>query len=186
MTQPHSFSAGGVVTTVGLFAFLVVCAYTDMRRRKIYNKIVFPGWVLGILLNGLAPGGSGWTPALMGLLLGLAVGFVFFATGGFAAGDAKLIALLGSFKGPAFLAWSLLFTIIAAGAVSLLLLAKAGLLARLGRKVAGAVLLFAFSGKIAFEMDKSLRFPYAVAILAGAFAAQVLRPLLPPLPLLGQ
>lgn len=178
-------SPGWWLSTGSLFFLLILCAYTDVRRRKIYNKLVFPGWVLGVLLNGLAPGGAGWLPALAGLLLGLAVGFVFFATGGFAAGDAKLIALVGSFRGPTFLAWSLLFTILAAGVVSLGLLAKAGLLRRLGRKMAGSALLFAFSGKIAFEMDKSLRFPYAMAILAGTLATELLFPFLPPLPIPG-
>lgn len=83
-----------------LFAASAVC---DLQRRRIPNAI--PIALLGLFAAYAAVGGAGppggvWIDVGLGMLLLLA-GFALYLTGGFGAGDAKLIAVAGVWCGAA-------------------------------------------------------------------------------------
>lgn len=83
----------------GLVAASAVC---DLRTRRIPNAI--PLALLGLFAVYAMAGGAGPLAAVLvhfglGALL-LAAGFVLYLTGGFGAGDAKLIAVAGMWSGP--------------------------------------------------------------------------------------
>ena len=83
----------------GLVAASAVC---DLRTRRIPNTI--PLALLGLFAVYAIVGGAGplavvWVHFGLGALL-LVGGFVLFLTGGFGAGDAKLIAVAGLWSGP--------------------------------------------------------------------------------------
>ncbi len=91
----------------------------DLRSRRIPNLIVMAGAVMGILLQGVLAGPSGVLAAIYGLLVGLAFllpGYLFGVTG---AGDAKLMAAVGTFLGPFGVFQAALASILVGGVIAL-------------------------------------------------------------------
>lgn len=85
-----------------LVLWLVVqAAVTDLALRKIPNILVVSGLALALVLQLLA---APWPPALMHWLAGLLAGFFLllplYLLRGMAAGDVKLMAMVGAFVGP--------------------------------------------------------------------------------------
>lgn len=137
----------------GLFAAGMVC---DLRSRRIPN--VIPLALLGLFAVYAAAGSVGppavlWVHFAIGAVL-LVAGFALYLTGGFGAGDGKLIAIAGLWIGPADLGPFLL----GIGACALFLS------------------LFAL---LPFERTRRLRsnLPFAVAIAPPAMAVMIPRAL---------
>lgn len=112
MTYPEAFRLGSYVA---LFLLLVVCAYTDITRNKVYNWCTLPGIGVGLALAYLA-GGVASHPSfsLVNSALGLAAGggviLLFSLFGGIGLGDVKLMAAVGALTGFPFVMWSLLYS----------------------------------------------------------------------------
>ena len=93
---------------VGLvfFSFLLVLAFIDLDHKLLPNVLTLPGVGLGLIFSLLV-----WTSPFLTSVLGAAVGFgllfliVLTSRGGMGMGDAKLMALIGSFLG-----WKAVFT----------------------------------------------------------------------------
>ena len=133
----------------GLFAASVGW---DLRQRRIPNAI--PGALLALFAIHALAGGAGppaglWLHAVVGAVL-LAAGFALYLTGGFGAGDGKLIAVAGLWIGPADIGLYLLG--LAAGAFALCLFA-----------------LLPFAGTRRLRSD----LPFAVAIAPPAVVIMV-------------
>ncbi|MCS7237389.1 MAG: A24 family peptidase [Thermoguttaceae bacterium] len=118
-----------------LCGFLLVAAYTDIRWRRIYNWITYPGTATALIFNAAASllGRLGWvdagqlevwghiglTQSLLGFLscgVVLVVCYVLFDIGG---GDVKLLAMVGAFLGPEKGLEALLWTMVLGGALAL-------------------------------------------------------------------
>jgi leader peptidase (prepilin peptidase)/N-methyltransferase len=97
-------SATNAVLRGGLMLVLVPCGLIDLERRIIPNRITAPAALLGLAL-GLALDPAGEPERL--LSAALAGGFLLVASlanpGGLGMGDAKLLAVMGLFLGPAVL-----------------------------------------------------------------------------------
>ena len=137
----------------GLLATGMVC---DLRSRRIPNAV--PLALLGLFAVYAAAGGTG-SPRALGVHLAigavlLAAGFALYMSGRFGAGDAKLIAVAGTWVGPTDLSVFLL-----------------GLAA-----CAFALSLFAL---LPFDRTRRLRseLPFAVAIAPPAMAVMIPRAL---------
>jgi prepilin peptidase CpaA len=85
-----------------LLIVILICLVTDLRERRIYNKIVFPAVAAGIILNTAQFGLPGLRTSITGLLIGVMLFIVPFALGGLGAGDVKLLGAVGALKGPPF------------------------------------------------------------------------------------
>ena len=88
-----------VWSACALFAASMVC---DLRSRRIPNSIVLAlvGLFAAYAVSGAAgPPAELWMRLGIGALL-LAAGFALYLTGGFGAGDGKLIAVAGLWAGP--------------------------------------------------------------------------------------
>lgn len=72
----------------------------DYRSRRIPNLLVLLGLVLGLGLNTFLYGTPGLAAALKGAGLALLIYFPLFALRAMGAGDAKLMAAVGSIAGP--------------------------------------------------------------------------------------
>ncbi len=109
-----------VWAATGLFAASVVW---DLRLRRVPNAIPLALLVLFavyVIAGGAGPLTGLWAHLAIGAVL-LAAGFALYLTGGFGAGDGKLIAVAGVWAGPGDLTLFLLG--LAAGAFALSLIA---------------------------------------------------------------
>lgn len=89
-----------IATTVALIAFAAAAAGSDLRHRRVSNRLVAIG--LGVALAARA---ATLDPVAIGLgLAGVAVGLALllpaFAARWVGGGDVKLLAALGGFLGP--------------------------------------------------------------------------------------
>lgn len=158
-----------------LLLFLTAAVVSDVRTRRIFNWITYPGILAGLLLNGLGDLAvmAGWaSPSWMqmwGVIgLGQAVtGFlacglvmvacyVFFRIGG---GDVKLIAMIGAYLGPEDGITAMLWTFVLGACVALSVLVwRVGpvrLLMHLGRRLMGW-LRVGYWGALTPEEQKAL------------------------------
>ena len=94
MQNTASFAA--VATSVCAFVLLVLCAYWDVRYRRIPNWATLPGVALGLGLNGLFLGWQGMKESGLGLLVGFGALVVLFVLGWMGGGDVKLMAAVGA------------------------------------------------------------------------------------------
>lgn len=83
-----------------IFSLLLVLAFIDLDHKVLPNVLTLPGLVSGLIFSLL-----GWTIPVVHSLVGAVLGFgvitliVLVSKGGMGMGDAKLMALIGSFLG---------------------------------------------------------------------------------------
>jgi prepilin peptidase CpaA len=171
--------AVAVIRPIVLFTTIIVCAYTDIARGKIYNSCTFTAIILGLGINYILGGviETGWPGAnLAGSLAGMAaVGLLFlwpYLKGGIAAGDIKLmlaVAAIGGMK-EYFTFYALLYSSMTGALMAIALLIWKGKLLT-GLK---STLKHTFSIKQAKLPDKNgeaatstLTIPYGCAIAIG-------------------
>lgn len=159
-----------------LIVVLVVCLFTDLKYRKIYNAVLAPAILLGIILNIFDDGVLGLIFSLKGFFMGLIFLLIPYLWGGIGAGDVKLLATIGAIKGPTFVLWAGIYMGIAGGVLAILILIyqKRLFLTLKGLKT-GLIVLFLTKFKVANFGSKSANnmFPYGVAITMGALAAYI-------------
>ena len=84
-----------------LICLVAQAAITDLTLRKIPNVLILSGLVLALVLHLLA--GPRWAPVshwLAGALAGFFLFLPLYLLRGMAAGDVKLMAMVGAFLGP--------------------------------------------------------------------------------------
>ena len=166
-----------IIDSLLVFALLISC-YTDLKFQKIYNAVLFPTALLAIGLHAGTQGWNGVVFALGGSVLGLALFFLPYLWGGIGAGDVKLLAVVGACKGADFVFCSFVFTAIAGGIISLLVLAWRGKLLVTLRQVGLALKVAAQSRLTVWNLPRlddegRTCFPYGVAIVLGSITALV-------------
>lgn len=159
-----------------LMALLAICVFTDLKERKIYNKILLPFLILAFV-NHLVTGGiSGLGITLAGTAVGFAILLIPYFMGGMGAGDVKLLAVIGALKGTVFVLTAAVYMALAGGILALfVLLFRKGALNRIMQ-------IFIFFGglrsgmKIPLFLEKdalNATYPYGIAIAIGAVAAAI-------------
>ena len=162
-----------VLADLAILIVILICLITDLRERKIYNKVVLPAAAAGIILNTAHQGLPGLRTSITGLLAGVLIFIVPFALGGLGAGDVKLLGAVGALKGPLFALYTALATALIGGVIAILvLLWQSRLLSTLKRL---GVALVGGGGKEALRfIDRtpySSLIPYGLAIFLGTIAA---------------
>jgi leader peptidase (prepilin peptidase)/N-methyltransferase len=111
-----------------LLAGLVAITAIDLDHQIIPDVLSLPGIALGVLFS-LVPGGIGWAPSLLGVLLGggLFVVIIVASTrvlgqAGMGVGDVKLGAMLGAFLGWKLALMSILLSTLLGGPLAAILL----------------------------------------------------------------
>lgn len=145
----------------GLFALLAAAAVGDIRALRIPNALplaILALLAVGLVANG-APIGDYRSAALSGLI-GLAVGYVFFAVGLMGGGDGKLFAASAAwFPAGALLGVGLLVSI--AGVLVAVAALAARAVGRMSTTAQGGAIKAALKTKV----------PYGVAIAIGVIVA---------------
>jgi prepilin peptidase CpaA len=161
-----------------LLIVVTISLVTDLRERKIYNKVVFPGILCGLVLNSYYSGLDGLVFSLKGFALGIGLLLIPLVLGGMGAGDVKLLGAIGAIKGPAFVFTAFLGTALAGGAIAVLILMKQKrFLLSVRRILAGLYIMFTSKDVKALETLESTEysniFPYGVAIAVGTLVAYI-------------
>ena len=163
------------VVDFALLWLVLQAAVTDLAVRKIPNVLVLSGLLLALALHcRLGPDGAWLSAWLAGLLAGFFLFLPLYLGGGMAAGDVKLMAMVGAFAGPSLAYDIAMASILAGGVLGLLLMVACGrwrqgmgnlrlLLTALALRLAGVPLprpLLPAGGSVG-------GMPYAVAVAAG-------------------
>lgn len=155
-----------------LIVLVLAATATDLRHRRIPNKLTVPAILLGILVQtgfgGLAGGAS--SLAATGIAIGLLA--VPFALGWLGGGDVKLFAAIGAMKGPEFLFATCVLTALFGG-----LFAAVSLFRARSLRLAMTHLFLSWYVPVTEEMRvlSQRRLPYAPAIALGTFGALLLQ-----------
>lgn len=161
-----------------LLAVLLVALVTDLWKRKIYNTLVLVGLLAGLTLNLYAMGLEGGLFWLKGSLMALLLFLPLYVMRGMAAGDVKLMMVVGGILGLPLIINVMLYVYIAGGALALLivLFRKQGL--KLWHNVKLAVFNQVIRVRTGVDMHMQLegtqsvgKMPYATAIAAGTLFA---------------
>lgn len=151
-------------------AVVAVAVYTDLRYRRIPNRITLPALVAGLLLNGLADWPSGLVSALSGVGIALGLWAISLLLGGcMGAGDIKLLAAVGALCGARFLLAALYLAVLAGGVMAVVAAARSGQLLAVARRLWTTVALrFGFPVcPLDGGQSASLRIPYALPVAVG-------------------
>lgn len=119
----------GLLALLPLLLLLVVITKHDVSRRRIPNRLVLIGILVGLFFNGLLPGGMGfnssttggvgWLGGLQGAVVGMAVLLPIYWIKALGAGDVKLMGMIGAFLGTTDVLGVVLATFIVGGAMAL-------------------------------------------------------------------
>ncbi|HVL58671.1 MAG TPA: A24 family peptidase [Burkholderiaceae bacterium] len=176
-----------VATVAVLSGLIAAICWSDLRHRRIPNRLVAAGLAVALAYHGLALGGAGlfdyYSHGGIGLrsaALGAALGFggflVLHAAGAVGAGDVKLMAMLGAVFGATALPKLALLIFLSGG-----LLVAVRIIDRERRRAVFANLrLIAFAQIAAISggvgprfdprTDTAHRMPFAIPMALGAIA----------------
>jgi prepilin peptidase CpaA len=165
-------------TLLPVSALLALCAVAvahDLMFRRIPNGLVLTGMALGLLFQILAPhgeglllgGNSGLADALLGGLVGLVLFLPLYALRTMGAGDVKMLAMVGIWLGPAGVAWTALWTLLAGGVLALAVALWCGVLQQAFRNMHTMWMVRSHGTPVDGPASTTGHLPYAVAIACG-------------------
>ena len=145
---------------------------SDIHKHRIPNALVVSGMVLGLLGQAVAAGWFGIGNGLLGALIGFAIFIPLYALGGMAAGDVKLMAMVGTFMAPQQALLVSLLALMAGGIGGLLLIAVHG---QLRQTLTRYTVMLGAHRYLAPDKNEvaGKRFPYAIAILLGTLGSML-------------
>jgi prepilin peptidase CpaA len=173
-----------LLSTCLLCGLLLAAGVRDLRTRRIPTALVLFGMGLGLSRQALAPtalfagDGSGLQAGLLGGLAGLALFLPLYLLRALGAGDVKLLAMVGVWLGPQGVLHATLWTLLAGGALALVLALANGTLRQAGMnmlRIARAAVLRSCSAGMLVQAPVATtgRLPYALAIATGAAVEMV-------------
>lgn len=167
-----------MIFNILLVITLIICCITDLRVRKIYNKVIFPilfsVFILHLILNGI----PGLKISLLGFLSGLAILIIPFALRGIGAGDVKLLALIGAMKGSTFALNTAFYMFVIGGILALIIVLfhrdTVKFFKSLFYFLAGLIMGQAYKLEIP-TTPLVKKFPYSSAIAGGAIISLLIK-----------
>jgi len=160
----------GVISSVVLVGLVGTAAWTDLRHRRIPNRLTLVILVSGLVLRaleGLGPLAEG----LLGAGLGLAIAVVLFGLGAVGGGDGKLLIGVGAFLGYERFVGALLLIAVLGGVLGLAEAVRRGVILPAALNAAGMVRRWLTLGRRGemrtLESPGAVTVPYGLAIAAG-------------------
>lgn len=148
---------------LGALGFAVT---SDLRRHRISNFLILSGLTLGLLGQFYFEGISGLGSSALGALVGLLLFLPFYAMRGMAAGDVKLMAMVGCFLEPMTTLSAAALSLIAGSVFGIMIIVYKKQFFRMFQRYWAMASLRTY---IPPESDDAARqrFPYAIAIFTG-------------------
>lgn len=157
---------------LSLLLLLFFATVWDIIKHIIPNLISLAILICGTVFQVMWDGWTGSITALSGMLIGFFIFIPFYIAGGMAAGDVKLMAAVGSLLGPQLALLAAGLSLISGCLLALALVLLKGDLLHLVQRYYRIVKTFCFTRQLIYEKPQpgdaaALRFPYALAIMAG-------------------
>ncbi len=92
-------TANQLYVLIPLGIVLLIATYTDLKEKKVYNKLTYPAVGVGLICHTLALGIEGLISALIGAVALFAAALLLFIGGAMRGGDVKLLTVVGAFLG---------------------------------------------------------------------------------------
>lgn len=183
--------AGINIRILMLAVLLSLAMLSDLKRRKIPNKLTVTFVLIGIIFNSIIDFPYGILSAIVGIVVGFLVFFLPYLMKTMGAGDVKLMAAIGALTNWNTIIYVALFTAIAGGLITIVAKVAQGGMSRTLRRT-GKLFLFYFFIVAAvifplptmrsriekYRIDTSDKkndyIPYALAIAAGTMATIIL------------
>ncbi len=178
MPDLDSTFAANAILQWSLALLLIAAVWRDLRWHRIDNGIVLGGIVVALTLHAIATGIPGIASSLAGLAVGLLLLLPFYARGGMAAGDVKLMAAAGAFLGPVDAAWATGWSLIAGGVIAFAILLQGDGLRRGVLSTSRQFFDYAMARvwvPAPAGSAAARRFPYAAAIAIGCMTVALWR-----------
>lgn len=106
-----------------IMTFLFLAVISDIRTRKIKNRIVLAFILVGLLANLFENGWTGILDSLWGITFPVMVLFPLFLLKMLGAGDIKCFSAIGAIMGAEFVTYSMIYSFIAGGVIALIIMA---------------------------------------------------------------
>ncbi len=159
-----------IFSAIWLLGLLGVAVVSDLRHHRIPNLLILLGLGLGLAGQFYSTGVTGLGNGLLGMLIGFALFLPMYALGGMAAGDVKLMAMVGAFLTPQGALWAALFSLIAGGLCGFLIVLVRGQLSMTFSRYWLMLRARAYFAPATDEVAGK-PFPHSVAILLGTLAS---------------
>jgi prepilin peptidase CpaA len=159
------------VTALIFIPLTAVITYTDVRYRRIPNKLVLVTLIAGLTLNGIFGGTHGLLISLGGFALAFGLMFMLHVFGTMGAGDVKLFAAIGAVNTVRLVLPTLLIVALTGGVLAVIKMIYSG---RVRATMFGVFQFFygLLPGQTVprFDIpeDRSYTLPYAVPICFGS------------------
>ena len=158
-----------------MLAFTLAAAITDLLRQRIYNALVYPGIVIGLVANIIVPEGPTWQDSLLGVLVCggmMIVALPFFDIGG---GDVKLLAMMGAFLGLSRGLEAMLWTFVIGLVIGLAtLIWRVGAANLITRAVRHMLVVLRYRTLVPLEKDEREHLKYPLGLAPAAFLAELI------------
>jgi prepilin peptidase CpaA len=150
-------------------ALVAAATVTDLRSRRIPNRLVVPFLLMGFASSAMVNGWHGLWRSLLGVLLAAGIQGVPCYFGWMGMGDLKLCAAIGAWIGPWQLVVALALTAVVGAVVAVGWAASAGFL---GEALGGAAgLIFGKRKGMTLDHPAARTMPYAPAIALGTICS---------------
>jgi prepilin peptidase CpaA len=162
-----------------LLLMVSIAAVNDLATRRIPNRLLLVGLAGALVLHGLsgAPGAA-LLSALGGMALGLGLFLPFYLVRGMAAGDVKMMAVVGFFTGPTAAFQIAVITWCAGGVMALLVVVLRSrlrlALVNIGHLLCGLLVPGTKPADTTLPQSAG-SMPYGLAIALGTIAVLVTR-----------
>lgn len=107
------------ITIYLLLPVLFIVSWIDFRERRIPNSVLFPSFILALIINTIILGLAGSLHSIAGAFMGFVLLIIPYLMGGIGAGDVKLLMVIGSFGGIYFVLYSFLAGALIGGILAL-------------------------------------------------------------------
>jgi prepilin peptidase CpaA len=144
----------------------------DLRDGRIPNLLTFGAIIVAFVVHGFLPQGNGLAHVGLGMLVGLAMFFPFFALGGMGAGDVKLMAAIGAWLGPMLAVLTALYGAVAGGVLAIGIALSRGYLKTAFSNLRRMIWHWRVNGlepvpELTLEHNQGPRLAYALPIFIG-------------------